>query len=123
MKTVLSGVAKQIEPAIYCLKFTKVVSQGGKNKIQYMQNKTVTTKHVMKYWRSGSFCIYFELGIFHYLIGVVLCIGIQMHVHVSLFTADFAVSCELGKKLVPLMALYHSYNFNAVTGIFKLGRI
>lgn len=77
----------------------------------------------MKYWRSGSFGIYFELGIFHYLIGVVLCIGIQLHLFMSLFTADFAVSCELGKKLVNLMALYHSYNFNAVTGVFKLGRI
>lgn len=69
------------------------------------------------------FCIYFELGIFHCLIGVVVCVGIQMHMFMSLFTADFAVSYELGKILVPFMALCHSCNFNTVTGIFKLGRI
>lgn len=44
------------------------------------------------------FCMYFELSIFHYSVGMEVCIGAHMHVFMYLFTACYADSYELGEK-------------------------
>lgn len=45
------------------------------------------------------FCVYFELGIFHYSVAMEVCLGAHMHVFTYLFTACYAVSYELGEKI------------------------
>lgn len=53
----------------------------------------------MNYNKAGNemlevclFCIYFELGIFHYLIGTELCLGANVHVFLYLSTTPSGVS-------------------------------
>lgn len=42
--------------------------------------------------------MYFELSIFHYSVGMEVCIGAHMHVFMYLFTACYADSYESGEK-------------------------
>lgn len=77
------SVPKQIEHAAHETKFPR------QKIIQCMQNKTITTKKALNYNKAGNemwegclFCVYFDLGIFHYLIGMELCTGVCVHVPV-----------------------------------------
>lgn len=72
-----------------------------------MQNNTITTKKALYYNKAGNemlegclFCVYFDLGIFHYSIGMELCAGVCVFMY--LFTAGYAVTYKLGGKVSPL---------------------